>query len=127
LYDFGDNWEHKLVFRGSKLARAARPLFTAASGCGPVEDCHGPLGWNDVKAGFRSPNATTHQRNLVPWAKAVSGLGDRFDPFAEPDVKVMNYEGRWENHMESYMEASGEDTAHLYGPEEGEDDEPFTF
>jgi hypothetical protein len=39
----------------------------------------------------------------------------------------MNYEGRWENHLESYMEASGEDTAHLFGPDEGEDDEPFAF
>ena len=45
---------------------------------------------------------------MVPWAKEVSGLGERFDPFSEPDVKVMNYEGRWENHLEAFMKASGE-------------------
>ncbi|CAA7268630.1 unnamed protein product [Cyclocybe aegerita] len=38
-YDFGDNWEHELIFKGETLARAARPLFSFAQGCGPVEDC----------------------------------------------------------------------------------------
>jgi len=60
----------------------------------------------------------------VPWAKAVSGLGDAFDPFAEPDVTVMNYEGRWENHLIAYMEASGEHVEH-YGSDEDVDDEEF--
>jgi len=96
-------------------------------GCGPVEDCHGPTGWNEVKAAFRSPSASAHQRGLVPWAKAVSGLGEAFDPFAEPDVKVMNYEGRWENHLESFMETSGEDIKNLRGSDEDEDDEAFAF
>jgi hypothetical protein len=93
------------------------------SGCGPVEDCHGTTGWNDVKAAFRSPNLTAEQRSLVPWAKAVSGLGDAFDPFAEPDVTVMNYEGRWENHLRAYMEASGEHVE-PYGLDD-DDDELF--
>jgi hypothetical protein len=48
----------------------------------------------------------------------VSGLGDAFDPFKEPDVIQMNYEGRWENHVEDYMRMSGEVV-----PEWGNDDE----
>jgi hypothetical protein len=27
-----DNWDHELIFKGSKMARAARPLFSAGTG-----------------------------------------------------------------------------------------------
>jgi hypothetical protein len=27
-----DYWEHELIFKGTKIARAARPLFSAATG-----------------------------------------------------------------------------------------------
>ncbi|KAF8649267.1 hypothetical protein AX16_005919 [Volvariella volvacea WC 439] len=108
LYDFGDNWLHKLVFKGPKLARAARPLFSLAIGCGPVEDSGSVYGWQGVKEAFASRNPTQEQRNLIRWAKERSGLGDNFDPERVPNVVQMNYEGRWENHLISFMESSGE-------------------
>ncbi|KAF9549273.1 hypothetical protein CPC08DRAFT_715475 [Agrocybe pediades] len=107
-YDFGDCWEHELKYKGEKLAREARPLFTSAQGCGPIEDCGSIPGWEEVKAAFRVPAAqrTSEQRYKVQWAKDVSGLGDACDPFKEPDVVQMNYEGRWENHLQAYKLAS---------------------
>jgi hypothetical protein len=44
----------------------------------------------------------------VRWAGEASGLDAKFDPFKEPDVVQMNYEGRWENHLEHYMQMEGE-------------------
>jgi hypothetical protein len=45
----------------------------------------------------------------VQWAQETSGLDANFDPFKEPNVVQMNYEGRWENHLEHYMQMEGED------------------
>jgi hypothetical protein len=72
-----------------------------------VKDCGGIPGWEEVKRVFGAGNSTVEQRKKE-WARAASGLDDRFDPFKEPDVKVMNYEGRWENHFHEFMRMSGE-------------------
>lgn len=37
-----------------------------------------------------------------------SGLDAKFDPFKEPNVVQMNYERRWRNHLEHYMQMEGE-------------------
>ncbi|TFK33372.1 hypothetical protein BDQ12DRAFT_738798 [Crucibulum laeve] len=108
LYDFGDNWEHELIFEGEALATAARPVFISAIGCGPVEDSGGTTGWETVKSAFRAQNPRITQSERRKWAREVSGLGDEFDPFKEPGVVQMNYEGRWENHLELYMNGSGD-------------------
>ena len=81
-----------------------------SSGCGPVEDSGSIYGWNEVKDAFRVPahRRTLEQKERVEWAQNVSGQGAEFDPLKEPNVTQMNYEGRWENHLDSYMLASGE-------------------
>jgi hypothetical protein len=89
-------------------------------GCGPVEDCGSIEGWNDVKAAFRSSAPTVDQNHLQSGAKKVSGLGESYNPFAQPNITVMNYEGRWENHLQAFMIASGEEVKEF---DEGSDDE----
>lgn len=76
-------------------------------GCGPVEDCGGTTGWEDVKSAFRSQNPTPEQIELKNWAQNILGLGDDYTPFAEPNVTQMNYEGRWENYVESIPRGMG--------------------
>jgi hypothetical protein len=93
-------------------------------GCGPVEDCGSIEGWNNVKAAFRSSVPAADQNDLRSWAKEVSGLGESYDPFAEPNITVMNYEGRWENHLRDFMIASGEEVKEF---DEGSDDELDDF
>ena len=75
-----------------------------------------------MKSAFRARNPTPDQRERRRWAGWVSGLGERYNPFTEPDVVVMNYEGRWENHLEGFMEASGEDRPNWVGSD-GSDSE----
>lgn len=90
------------------------------AGCGPVEDSGAIHGWEAVKSVFRAPNPTRDQRERQDWARNVSGLGYGFDPFKKPDVVQMNYEARWENHLENFM--SGEDEE---WDEEGYEDDTF--
>ncbi|KAF8987179.1 hypothetical protein BDQ17DRAFT_1548254 [Cyathus striatus] len=125
LYDFGDHWEHLLEFRGQNLASAARPLVTSATGCAPVEDSGAIPGWNSVKAAFRARNPTQEQEERRQWARDVSGLGDRYNPLEEPNIIQMNYEGRWENHLEGFMMDSGEIPPRQPDREEDSDESDF--
>ncbi|PPQ68417.1 hypothetical protein CVT26_006089 [Gymnopilus dilepis] len=106
VYDLGDYWEHELVFQGAKLARADRPIFSLAQGCDPVEDCHGPMGWNDIKRAFLTPEAsrTSNQKFLLQWAADTSGLGSQFDPFRERSLEEMNSPGNWERQYMQFID-----------------------
>ena len=70
-----------------------------------------------MKAAFRVPASQRNpeQRFRVKWAKEGSGLGEACDPFKEPDLVQMNYEGRWENHFEAFKQATADDPGD-YGP-----------
>lgn len=101
-------------------------------GRGPLEDCGGTRGWNDVKAAFRAPAATRtpEQTDLVRWAQEVSGIDATFDPFKEPDVVQMNYEARWENHMKAFLNLPDEefpDDDDVFGNSDSEDDERVEY
>ncbi|KAL1669420.1 MM3350-like domain-containing protein [Schizophyllum commune] len=113
LYDFGDNWEHLVTFKGEKMASADRPLFSKAVGYPPAEDAGGVTGWEEVKEAFAAERPTRAQRERRQWAIERMGYEDRNDPLAvgdsvpyspfnEVNVEVMNYEGRWENHYRGY-------------------------
>lgn len=88
-------------------------------GKGPVEDCGGPTGWQEVKQAFRNARPSREQLSQREWARNASGEGDSYDPLAQPDIVQMNYEGRWENHFESYM---GDDYKPLYTPYQSDDE-----
>ena len=64
-------------------------LTRVSLGLGPVEDCGGTYGCDQVKDAFRTlraASANERQHELVTWAKEVLGLDDAFNPFAEPDI-----------------------------------------
>lgn len=61
-----------------------------------------------MKAAFSAIPRSRDQEDLVKWAKDVSGLGEAFDTFKEPNIVQMNYEGRWESHLDSFMRETGE-------------------
>ncbi|KAJ7163618.1 MM3350-like domain-containing protein [Mycena crocata] len=119
LYDFGDNWEHRITFKGVKNASCDRPLFISATGYPPAEDAGGVSGWEEVKEAFAAERPTKAHLERRDWAIRRMQYEDRHDPLAEGDkmpyspfnkvnVTVMNYEGRWENHLEGYLEGLGE-------------------
>ncbi|KAL0578434.1 hypothetical protein V5O48_003584 [Marasmius crinis-equi] len=133
LYDFGDNWEHLITFKGEKLATVDRPLFSKAVGYPPAEDAGGVTGWEEVKKAFAAERPTASQRAKRDWAIERMGYKDRTDPLAlgdkkpynphnEVNVTVMNYEGRWENHLEGYREQLGEK---IERPDFDDDDDDY--
>ncbi|KAK1232518.1 hypothetical protein PQX77_004369 [Marasmius sp. AFHP31] len=118
LYEFG-KWEHLVTFKGEKMATVDRPLFSKAVGYPPAEDVGGVSGWEEVKKAFAAEHPTARQRQVREWTTERMGYKDRakdtltvgekpYNPFNEVNVTVMNYEGRWENHLEGYREDLGE-------------------
>ncbi|PFH48185.1 hypothetical protein AMATHDRAFT_66062 [Amanita thiersii Skay4041] len=99
LYDFGDYWNHKLIFKGRKYAREAYPVTISATGCCPVEDSGSPSGWNNVKKAFASKTPNREQRELIKWAQEVSGVGLTFDPNRIPDIEALNSREHWVQYM----------------------------
>ncbi|TRM59472.1 MM3350-like domain-containing protein [Schizophyllum amplum] len=76
LYDFGENWEHLVTFKGEKVATADRPIFSKVTGYPPPEDAGG-----------------------YDWDSADDDEGDIFAKGRDPDEinpEVMNDEKRWE-------------------------------
>ncbi|KAF8586921.1 hypothetical protein K439DRAFT_1631213 [Ramaria rubella] len=102
-YDFGDCWDHKITFRGSKLAREARPVIDKATGCPPLEDAGGICGWDAIKEAFSSNEPTSEHEERIEWAKSVSILGDDFNPFAEVDIAQMNLEENWKQYLGDFF------------------------
>lgn len=100
-YDFGDNWEHKITFVKSELARAARPIVKDAVGCGPVEDCGSSYGWERVKKAFAAAEPTPEQDELIQWAKDVA-CRQNFNALEEPSLTQLNDENRWGTYEMAY-------------------------
>jgi hypothetical protein len=83
-YDFGDNWEHKLVVSDVRPGTPglAYPRFIAGKRNGPLEDCGGIPGFQELLAAHADPDHPDHD-------EAKAGLDD-YDPaeFDELPVKV---------------------------------------
>jgi hypothetical protein len=78
-YDFGDNWEHTVLFERELPADPTTkyPICTAGKNACPPDDCGGPWGYEDLKrvlAGRQSAQRT----ELVEWL-GLDHPGD-FDP-----------------------------------------------
>ncbi|KAF5361590.1 hypothetical protein D9757_011553 [Collybiopsis confluens] len=132
-----DHWEHRISFGGEKMATADRPLFSEAIGYPPAEDAGGITGWEEVKAAFAAQRPTRDQLERRKWAiermgfengrKDPLAVGDKeYNPFNEVNVIVMNYEGRWENHLNGYREDLGEKVENNFDDDD-DDDEEFAF
>ncbi|TFY78018.1 hypothetical protein EWM64_g5995 [Hericium alpestre] len=110
-YDFGDCWEHEIIFLSSEVAPRTDFQILEASGVGPLDDCHGVFAWNDIKKTFSlSPNNLTQgQQELKEWCYGVSPLGTTFDPAAEPDVDQLDDPARFRQQIAAWEEAEMEE------------------
>jgi hypothetical protein len=79
-YDFGDSWEHEIMFEGSPPVdpKAKYPLCLEGERACPPEDCGGIWGYQDFLAAIADPKHEDHE-NMLEW---IGGKFDseKFDP-----------------------------------------------
>lgn len=89
-YDFGDGWEHTVVFE-RELARdlkAGYPQCMAGKNARPPEDCGGVWGYRDLQKILKSPRHKEHEE-MVDWL-CLDDAKD-FDPY-ELDLREVYFE-----------------------------------
>jgi hypothetical protein len=74
-YDFGDGWEHEVLFEGNPPVdpKAKYPLCVEGERACPPEDCGGVWGYGDFLEAIRNPKHEEHE-SMLEW------IGGRFDP-----------------------------------------------
>jgi hypothetical protein len=74
-YDFGDGWEHEVLFEGNPATdpKAKSPLCVEGERACPPEDCGGIWGYGDFLEAIRNPKHEEHE-SMLEW------IGGRFDP-----------------------------------------------
>lgn len=74
-YDFGDDWEHEVLFEGSPPVdpKAKYPLCLEGERACPPEDCGGVWGYGDFLEAIANPKHEVHS-SMLEW------IGGRFDP-----------------------------------------------
>ncbi len=74
-YDFGDGWEHEVLFEGSPPVdpKAKYPVCLEGERACPPEDCGGVWGYGDFLQAIRNPKHEEHE-SMLEW------IGGRFDP-----------------------------------------------
>ena len=97
-YDFGDGWEHEVLFEGSPPVdpKAKYPVCLEGERACPPEDCGGVWGYGDFLEAIRNPKHEEHE-SMLEW---VGGAFDpeKFDPGKAtkemkkglPDWRAMN-------------------------------------
>ncbi len=91
VYDFGDNWEHKIrlekILPGEKCA--VYPVCIKGKRACPPEDCGGLWGYSDILEALEDPD-NEEDEELLDW------VGEDFDPehfdraevsFSDPDKR----------------------------------------
>ena len=90
LYDFGDDWEHTVVFEDMLPKTLGRkyPRCTAGERCGPPDDCGGVHGYASLLQILADPKDEGYKSSHV-WAASMKGQRGKFDPeaFDEQTVK----------------------------------------
>lgn len=74
-YDFGDGWEHEVLFEGSPKVdpKAKYPICLEGEHACPPEDCGGVWGYDDFLEAINDPKHEEHE-SMLEW------IGGRFDP-----------------------------------------------
>jgi len=74
IYDFGDNWEHKIILEKilPKENNITYPLCVKGERACPPEDCGGTYGYEDFLKIIRDPDDEQHER-MLEW------IGGEFD------------------------------------------------
>ena len=83
IYDFGDDWEHRIALERTCEAEPELlyPRLIAAQGRCPPEDVGGPWGYAEFLAAIGDPEHEEHER-LLTW------YGGPFDPH-QPDIEQL--------------------------------------
>jgi hypothetical protein len=91
-YDFGDGWEHEVLFEGILLKdkKQTYPQCIGGERACPPEDCGGLWGYNHLLEVLADPEHDEYEQ-LVTW------LDGRYEPdeFHPEDVKFDNPKKRW--------------------------------
>ncbi len=91
-YDFGDGWEHEILFEGLLLAEKEKryPKCMDGERACPPEDCGGVPGYYELLEVLFDPEHEEYE-NRVMW------LGKKYDPdrFEPKKVKFDNPRKRW--------------------------------
>ena len=68
-YDFGDGWEHDIAVEeiGPRQSEVVDPLCLAGSMACPLEDCGGPIGYEDLLDALTDPKHPQHE-DVREWA-----------------------------------------------------------
>lgn len=93
LYDFGDDWEHTVLFEKTvpKETGVDYPRCIGGRRKCPPEDCGGTWGYRDFLKAISDPGHEEHEEYLT-W------VGGQFDPdeFAPEEVKFDDPQKRWQ-------------------------------
>jgi hypothetical protein len=96
-YDFGDDWQHALVYEGFEQAEAGPkyPRCVAGGGRCPPEDCGGVSRYADLLQILVDPDHEEYE-------SALQWVGGHFDPaeFDSAAVKFDDPKKRWKKAFE---------------------------
>jgi len=75
VYDFGDGWEHEVLFEGTPAVdpKAKYPICLEGERACPPDDCGGVWGYGDFLEAIANPRHEEHE-SMLEW------IGGRFDP-----------------------------------------------
>jgi len=92
IYDFGDQWQHAVIFEGFEQAdrRRKKPQCVAGAGACPPEDSGGPHRYATLIVAMSDPNHPEHD-DMLEW------LGHPLDPtrFSAAEVRFDDPHKRW--------------------------------
>lgn len=66
IYDFGDDWSHKIVLEKILPEKIISPVCLAGKGTCPPEDCGGSWGYENLKIILSDPNHEEYQ-DMKEW------------------------------------------------------------
>lgn len=93
-YDFGDNWEHDLWYKGEREYNPGEKssiTFVKGQGACPPEDCGGIWGYEDLLEIKKKKKRTREERERLEWAL----IDDDFDPDFFDDEEVNELMQEW--------------------------------
>lgn len=93
-YDFGDNWEHDLWYKGEREYNPGEKssiTFVKGQGACPPEDCGGIWGYEDLLEIKKKKKRTREERERLEWAL----IDDDFDPDFFDDEEVDELMQEW--------------------------------